>query len=49
MWDKEYLTPRLTAWYGDLRIDYSDPGPVANPMHRTPGLLILKQLVPFLF
>jgi len=23
MWEKEYLPPRLTAWYGDVGTDYS--------------------------
>ncbi|WP_240663319.1 alpha-ketoglutarate-dependent dioxygenase AlkB family protein [Mucilaginibacter limnophilus] len=45
LWDKEYLTPRLTAWYGDLGTDYSNPGLVSNPLPWTPELLMLKALV----
>jgi alkylated DNA repair dioxygenase AlkB len=45
LWDKQYLTPRLTAWYGDLGTDYSAGGKVANPLPWTPELLMIKQLV----
>ncbi len=43
MWDKEYLTPRLTAWYGDIGTDYSVSGKIANPNPWTPELLMLKE------
>jgi alkylated DNA repair dioxygenase AlkB len=42
LWDKEYLTPRLTAWYGDLGTDYSAQGKVADPMPWTPELLMIR-------
>lgn len=45
MWDKEYLTPRLTAWYGDIGTDYSVSGKIANPNPWTPELLMLKEKV----
>lgn len=45
MWDKEYLTPRLTAWHGDVGTDYSVSGKISNPNPWTPELLILKQKV----
>jgi alkylated DNA repair dioxygenase AlkB len=48
MWDKEYLTPRLTAWYGDIGTDYSVAGKISNPIPWTPELLLLKQKVELL-
>ena len=45
MWDKEYLTPRLTSWHGDLGTDYSVSGTVSNPNPWTPELLVLKKKV----
>lgn len=45
MWDKEYLTPRLTAWYGDPGTDYSFSGSLKNPIPWTPELLLLKEKV----
>jgi alkylated DNA repair dioxygenase AlkB len=45
MWDKEYLTPRLTSWHGDLGTDYSVSGKIANPNPWTPELLMLKAKV----
>lgn len=45
LYDKEYITPRLTAWYGDPGTDYSDPGSLANPLQWTPELLFIKQRV----
>lgn len=45
MWDKEYLTPRLTAWYGDVSTDYSVSGKISNPMAWTDELLVIKDLV----
>src|ERR1700744_1973241 len=45
MWDKEYLTPRLTAWYGDPGTDYSFSGSLKNPIQWTPELLKLKKKV----
>src|ERR1700744_5891485 len=45
MWDKEYLTPRLTSWHGDSGTDYSVSGEVTNPNPWTPELLMLKEKV----
>ena len=45
MWEKEYPTPRLTAWYGDAGTDYSISGKISNPNPWTPELLILKDKV----
>ncbi|KAI9453513.1 2OG-Fe(II) oxygenase, partial [Russula earlei] len=45
LWDKEYLTPRLTAWYGDPGTDYSVSGSLANPLPWTPELLMIKAKV----
>ena len=45
MWDKEYLTPRLTSWHGEIGTDYSVSGKISNPNPWTPELLILKEKV----
>lgn len=45
MYDKEVVTPRLTAWYGELGTDYSHPGRIADPLPWTPELLIIKDMV----
>jgi alkylated DNA repair dioxygenase AlkB len=45
MWEKEYLTPRLTAWYGDLQTDYSLSGKISNPSPWTDELLMIKEMV----
>jgi alkylated DNA repair dioxygenase AlkB len=45
IYDKEVITPRLTAWYGDLGTDYSHPGRIANPTPWTPELLAIKKMV----
>jgi alkylated DNA repair dioxygenase AlkB len=45
MWDKEYLTPRLTSWHGDIGTDYSVSGKISNPNGWTPELLALKEKV----
>jgi alkylated DNA repair dioxygenase AlkB len=45
MWDKEYLTPRLTAWYGDVGTDYSVSGKISNPLPWTDELLMIKEMV----
>jgi alkylated DNA repair dioxygenase AlkB len=45
LWDKEYLTPRLTAWYGDLGTDYSISGKISNPLPWTVELMMIKALV----
>lgn len=44
MWDKEYLTPRLTSWHGDIGTDYSVSGKISNPNPWKPELLHLKSL-----
>jgi alkylated DNA repair dioxygenase AlkB len=45
MYDKEVITPRLTAWYGDFGTNYSSTGKVSDPIPWTKDLLYLKQLV----
>ncbi|MFC0513167.1 alpha-ketoglutarate-dependent dioxygenase AlkB [Mucilaginibacter angelicae] len=45
MWDKEYLTPRLTSWHGDPGTDYSVSGKISNPNPWTSELLMLKEKV----
>jgi alkylated DNA repair dioxygenase AlkB len=45
LYEKEVVTPRLVAWYGDWGTDYSNPGRVANPMPWTPELLAIKEKV----
>ena len=45
MYDKEIVTPRLTAWFGDLGTDYSHPGRITNPLPWTPELLAIKEKV----
>ncbi len=42
LWDKEYITPRLTAWYGDFGTDYSLAGKVTDPLPWTEDLLMLR-------
>lgn len=45
MYDKEVITPRLTAWYGDAdQIDYTSVGK-SQPLAWTPELLALKKKV----
>ncbi|RYG21320.1 MAG: alpha-ketoglutarate-dependent dioxygenase AlkB, partial [Chitinophagaceae bacterium] len=44
-YDKDIITPRLSAWYGDAeKIDYSAFGK-STPLSWTPELLELKKLV----
>lgn len=45
IYDKQVITPRLTAWYGDLGTDYSHPGSISNPTPWTPELLAIKAKV----
>ena len=45
MYDKEVVTPRLTAWYGDIGTDYSHPGRISNPTPWTPELLAIKKVI----
>lgn|GEM_PF-562405 len=45
MYDKEVVTPRLTAWYGDLGTDYSHPGRISDPTPWTRELLEIKAKV----
>lgn len=44
MYDKEVITPRLTAWYGDPGTDYSVLGK-SNPLPWTEELLLIKNRV----
>src|ERR1700748_14008 len=45
LWDKEYLTPRLTAWYGDMGTDYSVSGKIANQLPWTDELWMIKEML----
>jgi alkylated DNA repair dioxygenase AlkB len=45
MWEKEYLTPRLTSWHGDIGTNYSVSGKISNPNPWTPELLHIKAIV----
>jgi alkylated DNA repair dioxygenase AlkB len=45
MWDKQTLTPRLTAWYGDPQTNYAFTGLKLDPMPWTPELLEIKARV----
>lgn len=45
MWDKEMLTPRLTAWFGDPQTNYAFTGLKLDPMPWTPELLDIKARV----
>jgi alkylated DNA repair dioxygenase AlkB len=45
LYDKEVITPRLTAWYGDFGTDYSASGKVADPIPWTKELLMIKAKV----
>src|ERR1700761_5630854 len=45
LWDKEYLTLRLTAWYGDMGTDYSVSGKIANPLPWTDELWMIKEML----
>jgi alkylated DNA repair dioxygenase AlkB len=46
LYDKELVTPRLTAWFGDFGTDYSAPnGKVSDPNPWTPELLMIKKMV----
>jgi alkylated DNA repair dioxygenase AlkB len=48
MYDKQVVTPRLTAWYGDPGTDYSFSGRISNPIPWTPELLMIRQRVELL-
>jgi len=45
MWDKQMLTPRLTAWFGDPQTNYAFTGLKLDPMPWTPELLEIKARV----
>lgn len=45
MYDKEVVTPRLTAWYGDPGTDYSLSGKIASPAPWTPELISIRKIV----
>jgi alkylated DNA repair dioxygenase AlkB len=44
LYDKEVITPRLTAWYGNPGTDYSAPGK-SNPLPWTPTLSMIREKV----
>ncbi|WP_448702847.1 alpha-ketoglutarate-dependent dioxygenase AlkB family protein [Mucilaginibacter sp. AW1-3] len=45
LYGKEVLTPRLTAWYGDPKVDYSLSGKGMRPLPWTADLLIIKDRI----
>lgn len=45
LYDKTHLTPRLTAWYGDMDKSYQVSGTMMNPHPWTPDLLLIKKRV----
>ncbi len=45
IYNKEILTPRLTAWFGDPGTDYSFSGTKNNPLPWTEELLRIKERV----
>jgi alkylated DNA repair dioxygenase AlkB len=45
MYDKEVITPRLSAWFGDPGTDYSAIGKVSNPNPWIPELLMIREKV----
>ncbi|RFM25641.1 alpha-ketoglutarate-dependent dioxygenase AlkB family protein [Deminuibacter soli] len=45
VYNKTYLTPRLTAWFGDAGTEYVFSGIRHRPYHWTPGLLHVKEKV----
>lgn len=45
MYGKEVITPRLTAWFGDLDVDYSVHGTGATPLLWTKDLLMIRDKI----
>jgi len=45
MWEKQILTPRLTAWFGDPQTNYAFSDLKLDPMPWTPELLAIKAKV----
>jgi len=45
LYGKTHLTPRLTAWYGDMDKSYRVSGTKMNPHPWTPDLLLIKKRV----
>lgn len=45
LFGKEFLQPRLTAWYGDAKAQYTYSGLVNHPLPWTEDLLILKEAI----
>jgi len=43
LWGKEYLQPRLSAWYGDADADYSYSGMTLRPLPWTAALQRIKR------
>lgn len=43
MWDKQYLQPRLSAWYGDAGMCYTYSSMTLEPNAWTPTLLQIKE------
>lgn len=45
MYGKEVVTPRLTAWFGDIDADYSASGSGAAPLPWTDDMLLIRAKV----
>lgn len=45
MYDKEVLTPRLHAWFGDGDVEYAINGQISRPTAWTPELLEIRSKV----
>ena len=45
LYGREVITPRLTAWFGDLGVDYSLTGNSREPLPWTPELLLIKNKI----
>ena len=45
IYNKDVITPRLTAWYGDQGTDYSSGGIIDDPLPWTEELLMIKNKV----
>ena len=45
LYNKEVLTPRLTAWFGEPGTDYTESGKIADPMTWTDESLMIKERI----
>ncbi|MXV50144.1 alpha-ketoglutarate-dependent dioxygenase AlkB [Pedobacter sp. HMF7647] len=45
LYDKEVITPRLTAWFGELGTNYSESGKISDPLPWTKELQMIRERV----